>query len=67
MATYFIVHKQSHILHSVDGCARAKGYSDDKYDEYETIEKAIANHTPDIRSCKNCVSKKVLDEITPHH
>lgn len=65
MAIYYIVHKQSHKLHHVNGCASARDYSNSKYDEYESIEKAIAEHSPDIKSCKRCVSKKVLNEIIP--
>lgn len=62
---YFIVHKTSHLLHRIGGCKYTLDYSKNKYDEYETVEKAIAKHFPDIRSCKLCVNKKALDEIKP--
>lgn len=65
-AYLYIVHKQTHILHRVGGCGRTIDYSLEKYQEYETVEKAFADHSPDIRSCKNCVNKKALEEIMPH-
>lgn len=61
----YIVHKNSHTLHLNGGCGHATGYSKEKYDEYQTLERAITEHSPDIRSCKTCVRKGYIKELTP--
>ena len=59
----YIVHRNTHKLHVINGCGYSKTYNARNYCEYYTLSEAYAEHGDEIRPCKLCSQSYELKSL----